>query len=52
MAIAMKGGLPEELNPRAVALKQRGDMLFYAGCLVCGTWVLGVIGAAILLYGV
>lgn len=35
----------------AEALKRRGDFLFYVGCLVCGTWILGIIGAPILVYG-
>lgn len=30
---------------------QRADFFFYFGCLLCGTWVLGAIGAPILLYG-
>lgn len=30
---------------------RRADLFFYFGCLLCGTWVLGAIGAPILLYG-
>jgi hypothetical protein len=29
----------------------RGDKIYIAGCLICGTWVLGPIGAAIVIYG-
>ena len=35
----------------AEALKKRGDWLFCVGCLVCGTWIFGAIGAVMLLYG-
>jgi hypothetical protein len=29
----------------------KGDKLYIAGCLICGTWVLGPLGAAILVWG-
>lgn len=35
----------------AETLNKRGDLLFYAGCLICGTWVFGFIGGPILIYG-
>lgn len=50
MSIAINNDYPA-INPQAETLKKRGDLLFYVGCLVCGTWILGVIGAPILLYG-
>lgn len=30
---------------------RRGDFWFFVGCLLCGTWVLGPIGAPILVFG-
>ena len=36
---------------RGQQLTTRGNKLSIAGCLICGTWVLGPIGAVILLYG-
>jgi len=35
----------------AQAMAERGDRFFIAGCIVCGTWLLGPVGAAILVYG-
>jgi hypothetical protein len=35
----------------AQRLAKRGDVLYIVGCLVCGTWVLGPLGGAILVYG-
>ena len=35
----------------ADALMRQGDRWFFLGCMICGTWVLGAIGAPILLYG-
>jgi hypothetical protein len=35
----------------AQAMAERGDRFFIAGCIVCGTWVLGPIGVVLLLYG-
>jgi hypothetical protein len=35
----------------AQAMAERGDRFFIAGCIVCGTWLLGPIGAVILIYG-
>lgn len=32
-------------------LRERGDRIYFIGCLICGTWILGAIGAPILLYG-
>lgn len=36
---------------QAQAMAERGDRFFIAGCIVCGTWLLGPIGAVILVYG-
>ena len=36
---------------QAQAMAHRGDRWFIAGCVVCGTWVLGPIGVIILAYG-
>lgn len=44
-------GLAAGAAPAAKSLARRGDFFFFFGCLVCGTWVLGPIGAPILLYG-
>jgi hypothetical protein len=30
---------------------KRGDRWYLAGCLICGTWILGPLGAVVLLYG-
>jgi hypothetical protein len=35
----------------AERMAARGDRLYIIGCLICGTWVLGPLGAAVLLYG-
>ncbi len=35
----------------AQAMAERGDKWFIAGCVVCGTWVLGPIGVFMLAYG-
>jgi hypothetical protein len=32
-------------------LAKRGNWWYIAGCLVCGTWILGPIGAVMLIYG-
>lgn len=47
-------GIPKVQAPlsAAEALAKRGDKFFFVGCLVCGTWVLGPIGAVLLLIGV
>lgn len=34
----------------AERLYKRADKLYIAGCLICGTWVLGPIGAVIIIY--
>jgi hypothetical protein len=44
-------GGPSAPTTVAEQLAQRGDKLFFIGCLVCGTWILGLIGAPILIYG-
>ena len=50
MSIAMhSASTPASSN--AEAMQKRGDLFFYTGCLICGTWIFGVIGAPILLYG-
>jgi hypothetical protein len=36
---------------RALTLAARGDKWFFIGCAVCGTWLLGPIGAPIMLAG-
>jgi hypothetical protein len=43
---------PEPAGPidAAERLYKRADKLYIAGCLICGTWVLGPIGAAIIIY--
>ena len=41
---------PDRLGDPARQAK-RGEWWFFAGCLVCGTWVLGPIGAPMLVYG-
>jgi hypothetical protein len=38
-------------HPAADALAKRGDKWFFVGCLICGTWVFGPIGAPILIAG-
>lgn len=35
----------------AQAMAERGDRLFITGSIICGTWILGPLGAAILIYG-
>jgi hypothetical protein len=35
----------------AEAMARRGDWYYIGGCIICGTWVLGPIGVALLLYG-
>ena len=42
---------PAAGGPDADAMRQRGDYFFFAGCFLCGTWILGAIGAPILFYG-
>lgn len=44
----------DAVTPRAAAEAryQRGNLLFFVGCLVCGTVILGAIGAVILLVGI
>jgi hypothetical protein len=32
-------------------LARKGNFLFVAGCLICGTWVLGPLGAALIIWG-
>jgi hypothetical protein len=44
-------GLPLAPGKSKKSLADRGDWWFMAGCLVCGTWVLGAIGAAMMLFG-
>ena len=51
MALAKSGGRIEAGGFDAEAIKHRGDLLFLFGCLVCGTWILGIVGGPILLYG-
>lgn len=38
-------------SPASPSLSRRADYFFYFGCLLCGTWVFGLIGGPILLYG-
>jgi hypothetical protein len=45
----LPGGSPDRSSPRG--LYQRGDRWFMAGAAVCGTWILGPIGAPMLLFG-
>jgi hypothetical protein len=42
---------PASALDAAQRLAARGNKLYIIGCLICGTWVLGPIGAVILLYG-
>jgi hypothetical protein len=44
---------PEPAAPPDAAqrLASRADKWYITGCLICGTWVLGPIGAVILIYG-
>ena len=35
----------------ADSMAARGDKMFFVGCMICGTWILGAVGAPILLYG-
>lgn len=50
-AEAMQSGRHSE-SQQAHALVKRGDFFFYVGCLVCGTWIFGLVGAPMVLYGV
>jgi hypothetical protein len=52
-AVGRRGSPPPEPTGHEWAdrLAGKGDKLFVIGCLICGTWVLGPIGAAILIYG-
>jgi hypothetical protein len=43
-------GRPPTPASAADELAKRGDKLFFAGCLICGTWVGGPIGAPMLVY--
>lgn len=36
----------------AAALAAKGDRLYIIGCIICGTWVLGPIGAVLVLWGI
>ncbi|HEY1973690.1 MAG TPA: hypothetical protein VGH89_37470, partial [Pseudonocardia sp.] len=40
-----------DAHHEAEAMARRGDWYFIGGCITCGTWVLGPIGVALLLYG-
>lgn len=51
MSIAIERTAMMHDSPEAVKLKKRGDTLFFTGCLICGSWVFGLIGAPILIYG-
>lgn len=51
MATGLAAASKASMESDGEALRRRGDLLFYSGCLVCGTWVFGIIGAPMLLYG-
>jgi hypothetical protein len=51
VATVTAGAGPLSTPTEAKRLAERGNRLFIAGCLICGTWVLGPIGAVLLLYG-